>query len=81
MLSQVGPSLVTAGDDHHSWWPSCRLSPVHGLVKLELGTSVQRQMFAREQWTEQTHALLWLGMGWNVGKWTDSSWLSISTPS
>lgn len=57
MFAHVGSFLVTAGGDHHGWWLSCGLSPVHGPVKLELETSVQRKMLSREQWTEWACAL------------------------
>ena len=62
MLSQAGPSHVTAGGDQHSWWLSGRPSPAHSLVKLELETSVQMQILARGQWAKQACALLWWGV-------------------
>lgn len=79
MLSQVGPSLTTAGGTVTVGGLAGGWVAYVALVNKSLKLLLQRQMLTRAQWTEQACALMWLGMRRNAEKGTKSSWPTVST--
>lgn len=70
MLSQVGPSLTTAGGTVTVGGLAGGWVAYVALVNKSLKLLLQRQMLTRAQWTEQACALMWLGMRRNAEKGT-----------